>query len=158
MIVVSFVFIATQIRLGVLCYIVMLGGVLFFAPDTLGGRLGEFVPAGMITTPVGGHLPAALHGFLAACLWGYLALLPLAHAGLFYNFYGRKSLPAVLQRALEAYTNFFGIIIWRVFSPDHTNFCVMVYRESPENRAPANCCRTTTVGGIASDTWASRSC
>jgi hypothetical protein len=54
-------------------------------------------------------------------------LLPLAHAGLFYNFYKRRSLPAVIQTALEKYTNIFGIIIWRVFSADHTNFFLRVY-------------------------------
>jgi hypothetical protein len=65
---------------------------------------------------------------LAALLWTYLILLPLAHAGLFYNFYRRKSLTNFIQRALEGYTNFFGIIIWRVFSADHTNFFVRIYQ------------------------------
>jgi hypothetical protein len=56
-------------------------------------------------------------------------LLPLAHAGLFYNFYAHRSLPAPLQRVLERYTNFFGIIIWRVFSVDHLNFTIRIYNQ-----------------------------
>jgi hypothetical protein len=61
-------------------------------------------------------------------LLAYLIILPLAHAGLFYNFYARRRLPHTLQRALEAYTNFFGIIIWRVFSVDVVNFFIRIYR------------------------------
>lgn len=128
----SFLFIATQIRLGTLCQIVIVSSLLFFAPNTLGGQLLErvvpawLVPHAMPTTS--SCLP------LTAGLWAYLLLLPLAHAGLFYNFYGRKRLPGLLQHCLERYTNFFGIIIWRVFSADHTNFCIMVHRQPGDAR------------------------
>ena len=37
--------------------------------------------------------------------------------------------PRLLQRALECYTNPFGIIIWRVFSVDLVNFFIRVERE-----------------------------
>lgn len=129
----SFVFIATQIRLGSLCYVVMLACVLCFSPDSLPAALVEAsVPTWLVEVPPSG---APSHPVLAAALggglWAYLVLLPLAHAGLFYNFYGRRSLPRALQAALERYTNFFGIIIWRVFSPDHTGFSIMVYGEEP---------------------------
>src|SRR6185503_19249036 len=83
------------------------------------------VPA--VTVPAVVPLPSAFDKLIEIFLWLYLVLLPLAHAGLFYNFYGRKSLPGVIQRALETYTNIFGIIIWRVFSADHTNFFLRVY-------------------------------
>jgi len=42
------------------------------------------------------------------------------------GFYVRQPLPHVLQRALERYTNLFGIIIWRVFSVDLVNFYVRI--------------------------------
>jgi hypothetical protein len=66
---------------------------------------------------------------LTVGLLGYLALLPLAHAGLFYNFCARRRLPGWWQRALDAYTNFFGIIIWRVFSVDVVNFFVLIHHQ-----------------------------
>src|SRR4029453_19522073 len=66
---------------------------------------------------------------LGVALWGYLVLLPLAHAGLFYTFYARGTLPGPLQRALDAYTNFFGIIIWRVFSVDVVNFFIRIHAQ-----------------------------
>lgn len=126
----SFVFIATHIRLGLLCEMVIVCCVLFFHPGSYGDQL---IALAVTAAPAAAAAPApgfaaAANLLLAAFLWGYLVLLPLAHAGLFYNFYGGRSLPGRLQRALEAYTNFFGIIIWRVFSADHTNFFVRVYR------------------------------
>ncbi len=57
-------------------------------------------------------------------------MLPCAKAGQYYNLLARKSLPRLLQAGLERYTNFFGIIIWRVFSVDHTNFFTRIYFES----------------------------
>ena len=51
----------------------------------------------------------------------YIALLPFAYGGLVTNFYLRRRLPAPWQHLLEAYTNFFGIILWRVFSADLVN-------------------------------------
>jgi hypothetical protein len=66
---------------------------------------------------------------LSAGLVAYLVLLPLMHGGLFYNFYVRRSLPGPVQRVLDAYTNFFGIIIWRVFSVDVVNFFVLIHHE-----------------------------
>ena len=127
----SFAFIATHIRLGFLCEMVMLGGILFFHPGSAGDRLAvrlvELVGAG--TLPVTAEPWPLLGTVLSIGLWGYLILLPLAHAGLFYNFYARGTLPRPLQRALELYTNFFGIIIWRVFSVDVVNFFIRIHSE-----------------------------
>jgi hypothetical protein len=47
------------------------------------------------------------------------------------NLFARRALPRFLQRALELYTNAFGIIIWRVFSVDVVNFFVRIFREHP---------------------------
>src|SRR5215213_8602408 len=130
----SFVFIATQIRLALLCEMVIVCCVLFFHPGSYGDQLITFVLPVIPPAPVA--FPGAIDKLLLGIfLWTYLILLPLAHAGLFYNFYKRKSLRGFIQRALEAYTNFFGIIIWRVFSADHTNFFLRVY-ERPRNSLP----------------------
>jgi len=125
----GFFFIATHIRLGFLCEMVMLSALLYSEPGSLGGRIiGSFMPA---TVDVGEAsffwFSPWLNAVLVSLLWGYILLLPLAHIGLYYNFLMRRSLPGVLQLILERYTNFFGIIIWRVFSIDVVNFFVNIY-------------------------------
>ncbi len=135
----SFVFIASQIRLCLLTEMVMLACILFVSKDTLLGlqieeHLSLLNPGFDIRTSTS----AAWSFILSGLLWAYLILLPLAHAGLFYNFYGKRSLPRYLQRMLESYTNFFGIIIWRVFSVDLINFTVRIYsqrRSNPSDRS-----------------------
>src|SRR5207253_7938685 len=49
--------------------------------------------------------------------------------GIYYNFFVRRSLPQPFQRLLEVYTNFFGIIMWRVFTADLINFFPRIYRQ-----------------------------
>jgi hypothetical protein len=128
--IVSFVFIATQIRLGLLCEMVIVGGLMFVPAGTIWDQgLTAMTPSWLVQPQAAITVSAALNVTVAAALWAYLILLPVAHAGLFWNFYAHKAFPRPLQRALEAYTNFFGIIIWRVFSVDHTNFCIQIYRQ-----------------------------
>lgn len=129
----SFVFIATQIRLALLCEMVIVCCFIFFHVGSYGDQLlSAIIPTQLITSPAF-VLPAVLQNALTVLLWTYLVLLPVAHGGLFLNFYANKGLPQPLQRALEIYTNFFGIIIWRVFSADHTNFFVRVHRRSRDS-------------------------
>lgn len=129
--IVSFLFILTQIRLGFLCEMVVLCGLLYVAP---GGVLDGWIAALVGPVPAQGPVAvdAALSGvnaMLAVGLWAYLALLPCAHAGLYYNFYARRSLPSPVQQLLVRYTNLFGMIIWRVFSVDVVNFFIRIWRE-----------------------------
>jgi len=129
---VSFVFIASHIRLGLLCETVM-AGTLLFIPS--GGALDNLL-SGFGGRPPGPSLAVVMPGWfndaLLISFLAYIVLLPLAHAGLFFNFLGRRALPRWLQSSLERYTNFFGIIIWRVFSVDVVNFFVRVYRVGRE--------------------------
>lgn len=129
----SFAFIASQIRLGFLCEMVMLCGVLYFPAGGLADRwLGMLVAAlgsPPAPSPAG---PSVVAMALGVGLVGYLTLLPLAHGGLFYNFYARRSLPRPIQQWLEAYTNFFGMIIWRVFSVDVVNFFILIFHQRRE--------------------------
>jgi hypothetical protein len=129
LLILSFLFILTQIRLGFLCEMVVVCGFLYVVP---GGMVDRWVAAVMPgSSAVGSSVPGApiVNVLLAASLWTYLVLLPFAHAGLYFNFYGRRSLPAPLQRILERYTNLFGLIIWRVFSVDLVNFFIRAWRE-----------------------------
>ena len=127
LILVSFVFIATQIRLGFLCEMVMVCCLLF-------AHSGSFVdtwvaaafPAERVD-PVAS--PIAGSTLIGVGLWTYLLVLPFARAGLAYNLYAKKALPNGIQRALDAYTNAFGLIVWRVFSVDLINFFVEIYEQ-----------------------------
>lgn len=144
LIMVGFVGITTQIRLGVLCEMVILCGVLFWGPGTLLDRwiaehAGPFltIPHEVLAVPAWAPL------LLAAFWWTYILLLPFAKAGQYYNFLARKRLPAPLQVLLERWTNTWGIIIWRVFSVDVINFFARVYVQDPTSGAESE---YTTLG------------
>lgn len=132
----SFVFVGSQIRLAWLTEMVILGSLLLVpAGHAVDRWIGTLVGTGF-SRPIGTIVGAGfsrpidwINFALAICLVTYLVLLPLAHAGLLYNFYGRRTLPPPLQRLLERYTNVFGIIIWRVFSADHLNFFIRIYEQ-----------------------------
>ncbi len=140
---VSFVFILTQIRLGFLCEMVVLAGLLYVTPgsaiDGWIGQVSGFVHD-VVTVPAGGRIISAV---LSVALLGYLVVLPFAHAGLYYNFYARRRLPAPVQRLLDWYTNLFGIIIWRVFSVDLVNFFIRVHAQASDGTR-------TLAGGLGS--------
>jgi hypothetical protein len=120
LILVSFIFIATQIRLGFLCEMVVVCCLLFLPGD---------VPPSSSTAAAG------YEAVFVAVLWSYVVVLPLVRAGLFYNQLAHKALPRLLQRALDAYANLFGLIIWRVFSADIVNFFVRVWEQPHDGRA-----------------------
>lgn len=130
----SFVFIATQIRLGFLSEMVMVCCLLFFGAGTAAdGWLQGILPAVVPMVPQ--PMPALAQSALVAFCWGYIALLPVVRAGMFYNQLRHRSLPAPFQRALDLYANAFGIILWRVFTADVVNFFVRVW-EAPRSGAP----------------------
>ena len=126
----SFAVIVFNVRLLFLCPMVMICGLLYFAPGSPGDRLlsrFSFLSSPEISAGPLPFLPFVNEGLKMALIL-YLVILPFAHAGLFYNFYARKSLPLRFQKILETYTNFFGMIVWRVFSYDLVNFFVRIYR------------------------------
>jgi len=130
LIIISFFFIATHIRLALLCHMVMLCGVIFFHP----GSAGDIFAASLLSAPApaipaAGPVLSVLNQALPVFLWVYLFLLPFSYFGIYYNFFARKRFPTPFQRLLEIYTNFFGIIMWRVFTIDLINFFPNVYRQ-----------------------------
>ena len=134
LIIVSFIFIATQIRLGFLTEMVMACSLIFMSPShVIGGWLESVL--GSATPPTVTPI-APLATLLTVALWAYLVLLPIADAGLYYNFYARRTLSPPLQTAVERYTNFFGIILWRVFSVDLVNFFIRIARVRGAERIP----------------------
>ena len=134
LILLSFAFLTTQIRLGWLAHLVMICCAVYFHPGSI---LDELVISVIPDSLVGTAnpeiaMPSALIVVLQAVLWAYIVLLPFSHLGLSYNFYLKKSLPPPGQLILERYTNFFGHIIWRVFSQDIVNFYPMIYHQSSD--------------------------
>lgn len=117
----SFLFILTQIRLGFLGEMVILATFLFVG-EAIFGKTTAF--NALATTPA---LFGPLNTAISVFLWGYLIMLPLAYGFMYYNFLRRKRLPKIIQVVMERYTNFFGMIIWRVFSVDIVNFFVNIY-------------------------------
>lgn len=127
-ILVSFVFIATQIRLGFLCEMIIVCSLLFVpAAGAVDRVFAVILPSGQAAFQAGAPLPSLAQTALAAWCWGYMLLLPLARAAMFYNQLAHKRLPAPLQSALDRYTNLAGLIIWRVFTADIVNFFVRVW-------------------------------
>lgn len=123
----SFAFIGTQLRLGWLVPMVMLSGVLFFAPDTIGARLIASVAApSAVPAIAASDLPT---GPLAAAILTYVALLPFAYGGLAVNLYWHRRLPGPWQNVLDRYADIFGVILWRVFSADIVDFFVRISSE-----------------------------
>lgn len=129
----SFIFIATQIRLGFLCEMVIVITLIYFHPGSAGDVFVQSLLPGASAPAVQPWAPA-VDWLLSAALWGYLAFLPLARIGLSCNMFMKSRLPGVLQRVLDVYTNVFGMILWRVFSADHTNFLIRIYDVSGGSR------------------------
>jgi hypothetical protein len=119
----SFLFVATQIRLNLLCWAVMLCCFLYSSPGDIVDKLcGMLVPAYAVQSiPTHTGIPL-VETIVSVLLTTHLILMLLCHCGLYYNFLGKKRLPGLLQTALEKYTNTFGLIIWRVFTADLCNF------------------------------------
>jgi hypothetical protein len=133
----SFVFIATQIRLGFLCEMVIVCCLLFVPSGSVADRMMAAVVPGSAGEPplTGWLLPGGFQLTIAACFWCYVILLPMARAGMFYNQLAHRRLAPALQRALDLYTNMFGLIIWRVFSVDVVNFFVRIWEEPSSREA-----------------------
>ena len=133
----SFLFITLNIRLGVLCEMVIISAFIYFVPGGVGDRLvGTFMGVSS-PAPIAGAsgIVGWINAGLAVLLWAYIILLPISKAGLYINFYAKRRLSDWLQKSLEAWTNFFGIILWRVFTVDNTNFFVRVYQETKSDGA-----------------------
>jgi len=71
--------------------------------------------------------PSAVLTALTVLIFGYIALLPVVKVMQYLNLFLSVSLPRPIQAALTRYANFVPIIMWRVFTPDVTNFFVRIY-------------------------------
>lgn len=122
----SFLIIFAHIKLGFLCHTVIVCCFLFCSP---GGWIDSLLPAVAEQQALGNPFFTVLNVALGAFLMTYLVLLPFVKLGTYYNFYGKKRLPERWQNFQDRWTNLWGIIIWRVFTIDNTNFYVNAYLE-----------------------------
>lgn len=131
---VTFLFIATQIRLGFLCYMVALIGCLYAEPSSLFSKITEKIYSFIGYTPSIDFssvlIPEFLQKFVLFVLTIHLFLLPVAYLGIWYNHATGRKILSPFQKILQVYTNLFGIIIWRVFAKDLTNLLVTIFARS----------------------------
>lgn len=71
--------------------------------------------------------PSAVLTALTVLIFVYIALLPVVKLMQYLNLFLSVSLPRPIQTALTRYANFIPIIMWRVFTPDVTNFFIRIY-------------------------------
>lgn len=120
-----FLFLIFVIRLGRLAALMALAALplfpelglsLFPGPDLWfpEARLNAWVPESWV------------HG-LQTSLIAFSALLVVIKLTQYLNFYGNRELPGFLQRAITRLASWIPIIIWRVFTPDVTNFFVRIH-------------------------------
>jgi hypothetical protein len=113
----SFVYVSLFIRLGRLAWLMVLLPTLFW-------------PGFEQSLPVGPgralEVPEALLQLCRGLAYGYLALLPVVKFTQYANLLKNWSWPRPLQQLLDRYANGVPIIMWRVFTPDVTNFYVRV--------------------------------
>jgi hypothetical protein len=131
----SFIGIGILIRLGFLTEMVALATLLYFYPGSIfAGWLAHLIPVSA-ATPASSPVANAIVAVLVAAMAAYLIALPFAYAGMTINFYFKRTLPRPLQLALDRWTQFFGLILWRVFTADIINFFVDVrIRSAGEDR------------------------
>jgi len=118
---VSFLAIGRLIRLTALAEMVAVCALLYVFPGDAIDRALAFVPLAPVATEASVWATPAILA-LAIMLGLYLALLPLAYAGMAINLYGKRRLHPLLQRPLDVWTQLFGLILWRVFTTDVINF------------------------------------
>jgi hypothetical protein len=115
----GFLALVPVVRLGRLA--VLMGAIPLLWLPPLGVHFAPVQNFSPIATP-----PAVLTA-LTVLIFGYIALLPVVKVMQYLNLFRSISFPRPIQAALTRYANFVPIIMWRVFTPDVTNFFVRIY-------------------------------
>ena len=157
LLIVSFLFILTQIRLGFLCEMVMLCGLLYMVARRHASTDGLRRCIRPARAGTGAAASARRGGERASCasaLWTYLVAAAVRARGAVLQLLRAPIAAARCCSALlERYTNLFGIIIWRVFSVDLVNFFIRVWRE-PRDGGARDARRAGSAPGRGSTTSA----
>lgn len=131
----SFLGIGRMIRLSALAEMVAVCTLLYVFPGDLVDRSLTFFPSAhvAVTAPA---WAVPLIVVIAGVLVFYVVLLPFAYVGMAINLYGKRRLDPRLQRPLDLFTQFFGLILWRVFTADVINFYAEIAFERDGKRVP----------------------
>ncbi|MBX3171749.1 MAG: hypothetical protein KF760_30340 [Candidatus Eremiobacteraeota bacterium] len=119
----SFLYVALLIRLGRLAWLMSVLPLCYFP---------GFGPSLSAGTPFHLQTPETILQWGHVLIWVFLALLPLVKFMQYYNLFANRSLPEPLQKWVSTYANKVPLIMWRVFTPDVTNFYIRIYEENPE--------------------------
>lgn len=120
--VLSFAYLLPTVRLGRLAVLMMVPP-LWFLPE-----LGVALPEPLARAVPAIATPAWVLEALSAAAIAFLAVLPVIKGMQYLNLFGKRELPRPFQQALTWFANRVPIIMWRVFTPDVTNFFVRIHR------------------------------
>lgn len=132
----SFAGIGIIIRLSLLCPMIMLATFLYIPKGCFLDNVIAAIPFTNFQ-----HATFTARPLEYAVSWVlilHLCMIIATHATIYFNFYARKRLPDKLQNFFDAYANKFGIILWRVFSADLTNFFINIYQPKNGERILVN--------------------
>jgi hypothetical protein len=118
----SFFYVGLLVRLGRLAFLMCLIPLIYF-PD--------FGPSLVQRTPFHVDTPALLLSAVEGLTWAFLCMLPVAKFTQYWNLFANRALPQPFQKWVTHYANQVPIIMWRVFTPDVTNFYIRIYEEDP---------------------------
>lgn len=113
----SFLYVACFIRLGRLAILMSVLPLLYF----------PLMPGLVDGMPFHVPVPGAILSVLGLLPWLYVAVLPGVKIMQYTNLFANRALPQPWQDWLSRYANAVPIIIWRVFTPDVTNFYLRIY-------------------------------
>jgi hypothetical protein len=121
----SFGYLLPTVRLGRLAVLMMVVPVMIL-PD-----LRQWVPFLPTFAPIATFAPVAAPSavltVLHALITTYVVLLGPVKVMQYLNLFAKVQLPGPIQTALTRYANTIPIIMWRVFTPDVTNFFVRIH-------------------------------
>lgn len=121
----SFLYVSFSIRLGRLAWLMALLPAVFL-PGVLEGAKRD--------SAILGQLPHEWLVVLAIPLWSYMALLPIIKTTQYFNLFANRSLPSLVQSVITKIADAVPVIMWRVFTPDVTNFFVRIYKSENGER------------------------
>jgi len=121
----SFIYVSFSIRLGRLAWLMAFLPAVFL-PGVMEGAKNN--------AAILGQLPHEWLVVLAIPFWTYMVLLPIIKMTQYLNLFANRALPGLLQAVITKIADGVPIIMWRVFTPDVTNFFVRIYKSESGER------------------------
>jgi hypothetical protein len=123
----TFFYLMLTVRLGRLAPLMMIVALPYL--PNVGVSLGAGLGMARELPPLA--LPTAIVWSFVLLCWIYVGLLPFVKVMQYTNLFLSRKFPASLQTFLTRYANWVPIIMWRVFTPDVTNFFIRIRQVDP---------------------------